>query len=55
MRECEGSEQNGQPYIVFQNVYKAFDELPVLTEIELAVGIAVVAALGAGGLCIRLL
>ncbi|MCL5005360.1 MAG: ATP-binding cassette domain-containing protein [Acidobacteria bacterium] len=37
MRECEGREENGQPYIQFLNVYKAFDELPVLIDVSFEV------------------
>lgn len=36
-RECETREGNGQPYIVFRNVYKAFDELPVLMDVSFEV------------------
>lgn len=37
MRECEGSEENGQPYIQFLHVYKAFEELPVLIDVNFEV------------------
>ena len=37
MRECERSEASGQPYIQFLNVYKAFEELPVLVDVSFEV------------------
>jgi len=37
MRECATREEDGKPYIQFQNVYKAFDELPVLIDVSFEV------------------
>ena len=37
MREYDTNEKNGQPYIQFLNVYKAFDELPVLVDVSFEV------------------
>lgn len=37
MPDIVNSEANGQPYIQFLNVYKAFDELPVLVDVSFEV------------------
>ena len=37
MRDCATSVENGQPYIQFRNVYKAFDELSVLIDVSFEV------------------
>lgn len=37
MGKCEGREENGQPYIKFLNVYKAFEDLPVLVDVSFEV------------------
>jgi len=37
MRECGTREEDGQPYIQFLNVYKSFDDLPVLIDVSFEV------------------
>ena len=37
MRDCRTTEGNGQPYIQFLNVYKGFEELPVLVDVSFEV------------------
>ncbi len=37
MTERDTNEANGQPYIQFLNVYKSFDELPVLVDVSFEV------------------
>jgi ABC-type transporter Mla maintaining outer membrane lipid asymmetry ATPase subunit MlaF len=37
MREHETNQAKGQPYVQFLNVYKAFDELPVLVDVSFEV------------------